>query len=442
LATAWPAASLPVVYHANRHDHPGFITNPAAEGGHQVDGVFDAQFRRIRDAFAGRDVEIDVAYTAAGEVDYIYATGRLLAPPGGDVARLAALLPGLSRVDADQEEQTDLVVLSIDEVEGSPSVPEALDVIDEELGAGEGGPLATPDHVLHIAQKRICPPLEPEVPIGAVTGPWPVPSSPDSSRGDVLIGVSDTGLLQPVRHQWLEGAVGDEDSLGPPLRNGQRRIPHFTGHGTFVAGVASCMAPQARMLVTRDFAMFGAELESVLIAKLRRLMEWSPHVINLSAGTYTRRNRPSLGFERFHGLYPDVTLVAAAGNDSTDRPFFPAAYEWVVAVGALGADQRNRAWFSNYGPWVDVYALGEGIVNAYATGEYTYQEPPKRPAKQTFAGMARWDGTSFAAPIVAGQIAAEIARTGGSSAAAATHVIRTATTIPGLGPAVFVGGTQ
>ena len=127
-------------------------------------------------------------------------------------------------------------------------------------------------------------------------------------------------------------------------------------------------------------------------------------MVNLSAGSYTRHDWPLLSFSAFE--QGGVTLVAAAGNDATHRKFWPAAFGWAVAVGALGADQRGRAWFSNYGDWVNVYTPGEGLVNAFATGEYTYQEPPKRPATQVFDGRARWSGTSFAAPMVAGLIAA------------------------------------
>ena len=194
------------------------------------------------------------------------------------------------------------------------------------------------------------------------------------------------------------------------------------------------------MYVNNHFTKSGGELEHVIIAKLEQLIrDQAPDVVSLSAGTYTRNGWTSLGFSDFRRRHPDITLVAAAGNDSTDRRFYPAAFPWVVSVGALGADQRHRAWFSNHGDWVDVYALGEGLVNAYASGVYTYHEPPKRPAKQTFDGMARWDGTSFSAPLVAGLIAAEMARSGVSAEAATQTVLAKAREqeIRGVGPALF-----
>ena len=199
------------------------------------------------------------------------------------------------------------------------------------------------------------------------------------------------------------------------------------------------MAPSAKVHVTNLFASTGVELETQVVDALGRVMrEHAPHVINLSAGTYTRNLWTSLGFEAFHAMYPDVALVAAAGNDATSAPFYPAAYPWVISAGALGADGRHRAWFSNYGPTVDVYALGEALVNAYTSGTYTYNEPPRAPARQDFGGMARWSGTSFSAPLVAGLIASRMARTGETAPAAARAVLDAAAMqeIPGVGPAL------
>ena len=157
------------------------------------------------------------------------------------------------------------------------------------------------------------------------------------------------------------------------------------------------------------------------------------------AGTYTRNNWPLLSFSDFLERHGGIILVAAAGNDSTNRRFWPAAFPRpsTIAVGALGADHQNLAYFSNYGSWVDVYAPGEGLVNAFATGVYTYQEPPKRPTKQIFTGMARWDGTSFSAPLVAGLIADDVSHSGRSAADAAAHVLGTAQVINGVGPALI-----
>jgi subtilisin family serine protease len=256
----------------------------------------------------------------------------------------------------------------------------------------------------------------------------------------VVIGICDSGLLaNTAPSPWLAGVTGELDPLGPRLPSGLHAIPRYCGHGTFVAGVARSQAPESTVYVARDFVMAGGQREWVIAQKLQELVarDPAPQVVNLSAGTYARRDWPLLSFSAFER--GGITLTAAAGNDATHRRFWPAAFHWAVAVGALGADQRNRAWFSNYGDWVDVYTLGEGLVNAFATGEYTYQEPPKRPAAQVFHGSARWSGTSFAAPMVAGLIAAQMESTGASAAAATQAVLDQASqqAIPGVGPVLF-----
>jgi subtilase family protein len=304
----------------------------------------------------------------------------------------------------------------------------------------------TPVHILHVTPSpdtvRTCPATEPEVP-GCCAPDEPCepcpPPAPDGGAG-VVVGVCDTGLLADIASApWLAGVTGELDPLGPLLPGGLYDIPRYCGHGTFAAGVARCEAPESTVYVARHFPMSGAEREWMVVQKLQELIarDPAPQVVNLSAGSYTRNNWLMLSFSAFnHG---GITLTAAAGNDATDRKFYPAAFDWAVAVGALGADQRNRAWFSNYGDWVNVYTLGEGLVNAFATGEYTYQEPPKRPATQVFRGSARWSGTSFAAPMVAGLIAAQMASTGASAAAATQAVLDQASqqAIPGVGPVLF-----
>jgi subtilisin family serine protease len=415
-----------------------------------MDAVFEAQFRLMKEEFARRGIEIEVALRPDGEADYLYQPGRLLAlATSENLSLLANALPGLRGVQRDLRPDGELTVITTDALARKEiSVPEALDRIDRRLGTanpafGEGGlPAASPDHVVHVS--RICPAVEPEVPSGHPVTPWPAQRPPVKSARQILIGISDTGLLEhldPARYPWLSDVTGDPDPLAPPPGGGPAQIAEYAAHGTFVAGVAKCEAPQARVLVNNHFTASGGELESVMVDKVLELAQQKPDVINLSAGTYTRNDWASLGFSLFNRRHPEIAFVAAAGNDTTDRPFWPAAFDWAVSVGALATDQQHRAWFSNFGPWVDVYALGEGMVNAYATGEYTYNEPPKAPATQAFDGMARWDGTSFSAPLVAGLIAERMARTTDSATQATAAVLKLASNqvLAGVGPALFPG---
>lgn len=317
-------------------------------------------------------------------------------------------------------------------------VDEALTAIDSRLGAGA----ATPNHLLSVSPVHLCPATEPDV-VPADAAPWP--SVGPAAGSGVSVYVVDTGLLaDAVGHPWLAGVTGEEEKL-PAGPDGTVEIPPYAGHGTFIAGVARCAAPEAAVHVANVLSLAGATLETEVVRHLDAALGLGPDIISLSAGGTSRHDRPLLGFEMFWERYrkhKGTVLVAAAGNNSGRRPFWPAALPGVVSVGALSADLRSRAYFSDYGPWVDVYAPGERLINAFARGHYSYHEPPRTAERKEFWGMALWSGTSFATPVVTGLIAARMSRTGenGRRAADAVLAAARAQARPGVGPVVGVGG--
>jgi len=98
----------------------------------------------------------------------------------------------------------------------------------------------------------------------------------------------------------------------------------------------------------------------------------------------------------------NVIVVSSAGNDGTVANVYPCIYENVVCVGAHGPD-GSFAHYSNYGQMVDVLAPGTAILSTW----------PMNKAPSTFAGQVGYEfrnGTSMAAPFVAGAIAELISR--------------------------------
>jgi subtilisin family serine protease len=224
----------------------------------------------------------------------------------------------------------------------------------------------------------------------------------------------------------------------------QQYIPRYTGHGTFIASIVRAMAPRAQVRVARIFKCAGASFESDVVTALYQVMDWAPDVISLSAGTHTWLDHGLLSFRFFiDGPLRERTgtvLVAAAGNDGLDWKFSPAKMKGVLSVGALAVNGDERAWFSNYGDWVKVYAPGEDLVHAYASGAYRYYETPGR-ANETFDGMASWSGTSFSTPVVSGLIAARMSGTGETAREAARSLLSLARAqpLPGVGPVLRPG---
>lgn len=65
-----------------------------------------------------------------------------------------------------------------------------------------------------------------------------------------------------------------------------------------------------------------------------------------------------------------VVFVVAAGNDGRDAcQYSPAAAEQAITVGATNL-RDQRAYFSNYGPCVDVFAPGQDIMSVWNNGNY------------------------------------------------------------------------
>ena len=297
----------------------------------------------------------------------------------------------------------------------------------------------TPDHVVYVTPHGyMCPATEPETP-HRHTKPWPpaLASSGQVADNDrVRVAVVDTGLwtaaVGSTKSPWLE--VGDVLADPSDVETVDPAAIHpYAGHGTFVAGVISCLAPDTRIEVEGVLVHGGAVFESEIVQQLHEAIEDDDHpqVISISAGTHTRGDFALLGFEmlgRSHKLAEreDVLIVAAAGNDSSDKPFWPAAFPWVVSVGSVDPDACVSD-FSNVGPWVDVYARGRDLVNAFPTGTYTCHEPPHVGEVRTFDGLAQWSGTSFSTPIVTGLIAARMREAGQSAREAWKDVLAGAT---------------
>ena len=235
------------------------------------------------------------------------------------------------------------------------------------------------------------------------------PASPGPQASGARLGLIDTGV--EATHPALVGSrISQRGFAGPP---------RLGAHGTAVAslmvgrsGAFSGADPGAGLLVADIYGGQTAGGSSTGLAQaLAWMVEQRAQVVNVSlVGPRNGLVERAVARAQARG----VTIVAAAGNDGpAAAALYPAAYDGVVGVGAVGG--RNRILpETGRGPQVDFVAPGADMAAAGPAGSWT-----------------RVRGSSFAAPLVAGLLAR---RGGGPTAVEALARSATDMGAPGRDP--------
>jgi subtilisin family serine protease len=261
------------------------------------------------------------------------------------------------------------------------------------------------------------------------------PRREDGGKGTRVV-VIDTGIDEwaAKADPFLHGVTfGPEDIDQLSFYDQPPMLDVMAGHGTAVAAIIRQIAPAAEVRMIRALDTDGVGVEDWIVRAIAEAVSCEPDVINLSFGGYSADNLPPLTLSRAIARVPEnVALVAAAGNDATDRPLWPAAECRVTAVAALASTGDNDgpvtaalAPWSNRAFWVDCSAPGTwdtGFVRGEENDVVALFEPPDTPFR--YDGWAEIAGTSMAAAAVTGAIAvAKSADPGSTGREAARRVV-------------------
>lgn len=172
-------------------------------------------------------------------------------------------------------------------------------------------------------------------------------------------------------------------------------------HGTHVAGISAgatnndlgiaSISWNVKFLPTKHGSNAGLTYIYNAFDGIKYLADMGADVINCSwgGGGYSQAGQDIIDYAYSLG----TVIIAAAGNNNSQALFYPAAYKNVVSVSSVASTDK-KAYYSNYGYYVDIAAPGG---DAYVDGGILSTIPGNN--------YARFQGTSMASPQVTGMFA-------------------------------------
>jgi serine protease len=280
--------------------------------------------------------------------------------------------------------------------------------------------------------------------------------------------------VNPPKAQWQKGIPNKPDTHVPGV------LDAVAGHANFVAGVVAQHAFQPELQIWHHSSAYKGDdipteasvCRSIYMSQVKTVIAngkpagrpTPTPVINCGLAETVFQDVPSDVWNKLFAriennlavdLTQDLIFTAPAGNEGfvsateATRPHFPAALDleitnvlnskkpYAVRFQVIGVASLNPAMpttasgFSDYGtathPWVLASAIGEKVVSTFLQVDMETQQDPSAGKQDFTSNYALWNGTSFAAPKIAGEVAARIAAGNGSvSANAAWSAFKTA----------------
>lgn len=208
---------------------------------------------------------------------------------------------------------------------------------------------------------------------------------------EIVIAVIDTGIN--AEHPEFAGRLVD----GYDFINNDHQPEDLSGHGTHVAGVIAAaldngegvagVCPNCTLMPVKVLNRYNLGSWSQLAQGILFAADNGARVINLSLGATSRSETLARAID--YAIESGVVVVASAGNNGSDRPFYPAAFDGVIGVSATTIKGEHWAK-SDFGSYIDLSAPGELIYSTYHKLDNAYR------------GYTYMSGTSMAAPFVSG----------------------------------------
>jgi serine protease len=215
---------------------------------------------------------------------------------------------------------------------------------------------------------------------------------PRTKGAGVRVALMDTGIsmYHPDRGNVVDSVTFATDPNGVIIP-----VEDFHGHGTHTSGTIAAadndigvvgVAPQADLLIAKVMDNTGNGQDSWLISGIEWAVNNNAKVISMSLGgpDYSL----ALDTACSNAFAAGTLLVAAAGNDNSSVPSYPAALPSVISVAAVD-QSKNKASFSNYGPTIAIAAPGVSVYSTVSVNSATSAD-------------AIWSSTSHQANVLLG----------------------------------------